>query len=674
MNGEGDEMNQMIPVVPRSYDSRRWLLLGLLMTFVFFIGCGGGGSSSSPHHHRSPTPTPTATPTPTPPPGIVGFLFDGSPSLGSPIAGATITLFQAGASGYGTGAVQLAQVSTGSDGGFNFPTITCQTAALSRQIYLLAAGGTVTGQSGPNTAIALIAGVGSCGDYAHSIVINEATTVAAVWALNQFMDSSGGNIGTSATNQTGLGNSEVALISNFVDPSMGLAPASFPDGFTSPTATLYTLADILVGCVNSSGASSSACQDLFTAATPPGGDAPTTTLQAALDVARNPVNNVSTLFALVPSSPPFTPGLASAPGSWVAELNYADRDAQLNSPYSLALDSLGNVWVTNGAGNSVSELTAGSGYTTGLNYSPSGANFNFPVSVVIDTLGNLWVANINGNSISELTAASDYSNGSNFAPAAAIFNNPFQLALDSAGNVWAANFGGNSVSELLAGCSDASCTGVNFNNSNTGSPGAVFNSPVSLIPDAAGNIWIANFTGNSVSELTSGCTSASCTGANFNNSNTGSPGAIFNQPLELERDPAGNLWAANQAGNSVSRLTAGCSAGSCTGTNINNTNSFGAALQGPTSLVLDPSANVWVTNQTGNSLSELSVVTAYATAFNFGPWETYRGQVFIANDASGNLWIANVYDDTVTEVVGIATPILTPAQACLQLGHDACLP
>ena len=664
-------MDAPMPVMPRSYFPIRWLMLGLLLSFLFVVGCGGS-SSSSPRHHRSPTPTPTATPTPAP--GIIGFLFGGAPSVGSPISGATITLYQAGAAGYGTGAVQLGQVSTGSDGGFNFPTITCQTTAVSQQIYLLAAGGTISGQSTANPAIELIAGVGSCANYAHSVVINEATTVAAVWALNQFMDSTGQNVGTSATNQNGLNNSGVVAASNFVDLSTGLAPDSFPDGFTSPTPTLYSLANILAGCVNSSGVSSSGCQDLFTAATPPGGVAPSTTLQAALDIARNPVNNAGTLFALVPASPPFTPGLTSAPASWVAELNYAPSDAQINAPYSLAVDSIGNVWVASAAGNSLSELTAGSGYTIGLNYAPSGANLNFPASIVIDALGNLWVANFTGNSISELTASSDYSTGFNFAPTGAIFGGPFQLALDSAGDVWAVNYQGNSVSELLAGCSGTSCTGANFNNSNTGSPGAGISSPVSLIPDAAGNIWVANYTGNSVSEIPAGCSSASCTGANFNNSNTGATGAVFNAPIELELDPTGDLWVANLTGNSVSELIAGCSLGSCTGTNFNNTNSFGAGLAGPSSIALDPNANVWVTNQTGNSVSELYAAAAYAVGYNFGPWESYRGQFFIADDASGNLWIANQYDNTVTEVVGVATPILTPAQACLELGGEVCLP
>jgi hypothetical protein len=666
-------MNETMLAMPRNYHPKRWLISGLLLLFSFIIGCGGGSGSSSQHHH-SPTPTSTPTATPTPAPGIAGFSFGGAPSVGSPISGAVITLYQAGANGYGTGAAQLAQTTSGTDGSFSFPTVTCQTTGLSQQIYLVAAGGTISGQTSANPAIALVAGIGSCFNYAHSVVINEASTVAAVWALNQFMDSSGANVGTSSTNQNGLSNAQTVLTANFIDLSTGIAPTSFPVGFTSPTATLYSLADVLAGCVNSSGSSSSGCQDLFTAATPPGGTAPITTLQAALDVVRNPVNNASTLFALVPASPPFTPILAAAPVSWVGELNYAPPEAQFNSPYALAVDSFGNVWAPNGSGGSVSELTGISGYTTGLNFSPSGASLSFPTSVAIDTQGNLWIANLGGNSVSELTATSSYTSGFNFAPAAAVFNQPFQLALDSAGNIWVANLNGNSVGELLAGCSSTSCTGANFNNTNTGTPGAVFSDPVSLIPDSAGNLWIVNYGGNSVSELPAGCTSASCTGANFNNSNTGTPGAVFSSPLEIDLDPAGNMWVANLTGNSISELGAGCSAGSCTGANFNNTNSYGAGLQGPSSLVLDPTANVWVANQNGNSVSELYAAASYAVGYNFGPWESFRGQLFIADDASGNLWIANQYDNSVTEVIGVATPILTPAQACLQRGRDVCLP
>jgi hypothetical protein len=76
----------------------------------------------------------------------------------------------------------------------------------SQGVYLVAIGSTAQGQSTPNTAIALSAPLGLCGTLRPSVTINEVTTIATVWALNQFADPSGATIGTSSTNPAGLAN------------------------------------------------------------------------------------------------------------------------------------------------------------------------------------------------------------------------------------------------------------------------------------------------------------------------------------------------------------------------------------------------------------------------------------------------------------------------------------
>ena len=135
--------------------------------------------------------------------------------------------------------------------------------------------------------------------------------------------------------------------------------------------------------------------------------------------------------------------------------NFAPAGAAFNVPASLALDDPGNVFVTNFGGNSVSKLSA-PGYTTGSNFAPAGAAFDMPASLAIDSAGNLFVTNCGaacgggGNpSVSELTAASGYATGVKFAPAGGAFNIPIALAVDSAGNIFMVNQQGNSVSELV---------------------------------------------------------------------------------------------------------------------------------------------------------------------------------------------------------------------------------
>jgi hypothetical protein len=655
--------------VIRKVNVRLFLTFTLLLSFSALCGCGGDSSSG--------VVTPTPTPTPTPGPGIAGHVYGGSLTVGEPIGGAQITLYQAGATGYGAGAFQLAQTTSDTKGAFDIPAFACQSGGYSQQIYLVATGGAIKGQSGANAAIGLISAVGTCGSFSHDAVVNEATTVATVWTLDQFLDASGQIAGTSSTNQTGLNNAAATIAAtSFVDPATGLAPDSLPPGVISPTQTLYSLANILASCVDSSGANSTECQNLFAAATPSVGTAPTTTLQAAVDIARNPVNNVGELFALAPASAPFSPALAAEPASWSLALNYAPAAAAFNSPYAIAVDGAGNVWVANAAGNSVSELTGASGYITGMNFAPVGASLNFPTWLAIDTAGNVWVANSKGNSVSELTNASGYASGLNFAPSGAALNGPSSIELDSAGNLWLTNFSGDSVSELQAGCSNASCTGVNFNNSNTGSPGAAFSGPFSATPDALGNLWVANYNSDSVSELQAGCSNASCTGANFNNSNTGSPGAGFGNPIEIAVNGAGDVMTANLNSNSVSELPAGCTTSSCAGANFNNANTGnpGALFSSPNSITVDAGSNVWTTNSVDDSVSELTAASAYGFGLNLGPWPTRLSEFSVAVDAGGNIWIANNYEDGVNEIVGAATPTLTPVVACLQQGKDVCMP
>jgi hypothetical protein len=622
------------------------VLLSLLSAAALAAGANGcGGDSSS----RAPTPRQK--------PAVSGVVQGGTTGKGSAISSALVTIYQVGASGYSVGAIPLATTSSGKNGRFTVQQITCQTGGgNSQQLYLVATGGTPNGQSTANTAIALSAAIGPCDNLPASVTVNEATTVATAWALTQFTDVSGQNIGTSSTNQTGLSNAVAVLTAHdLIDLRTGLAPKSFSSGVTSPSAVLYTLANILAGCVNSAGANSTACQNLFTAATPSGGSAPATTLEAALAIARNPANNVGALYALLPVNPPFTPFLATAPDSWVLMLRYASASAGFNAPYELAVDALGNVWVVNAGNDSISELIATSGYTGAFNFSPAGAALSFPDSLALDASSNVWIANLQSNSVSELTAASRYSSGFSFSPSGAVFDGPIFLAIDAASNVWVANYSGDSVSELTAASSYA--TGLNF-----APNGAAFDAPISLAVDSTGNVWVANYSGNSVSELTAA--SSYVTGLNF-----APAGAVFNALISLALDGVGNVWTANNLGNGMSELTAASSY--ATGLNFA---AVGAGFDQPISIAFDGAGNLWVANLAGNSVSELTASSGYVTGLNFAPNSAFESQFSLALDASGNVWIANNLGDSVSALIGLAVPVLTPIQACLIQGRNICTP
>jgi DNA-binding beta-propeller fold protein YncE len=75
---------------------------------------------------------------------------------------------------------------------------------------------------------------------------------------------------------------------------------------------------------------------------------------------------------------------------------------------------------------------------------------------------------------------------------------------------------------------------------------------------------------------------------------------------------------------------------------------------------------VWVTNYLGSSITELAGSAASSPGQILSPTAGYAGDAglveayAVAIDASGNLWVTNFYTNTLTEIIGMATPVKTP--------------
>ena len=224
-----------------------------------------------------------------------------------PVIGAKLQLYAVGTTGDGSVATPLLTQPTASDGNGNFDisgAYTCPSP--SALVYITATGGNAgLGAGTNNTALALMAVLGPCGNLTAStfIHVNELTTVAAVWSLAPFM-SSYSSIGSGPTDAAALA-SAFTLASEYANTTTGTSPGlNVPAGATVPVAQLNTLADILSTCVNSAGGvagDGSVCGTLFAAATLNGGTAPVEVIGAGLNIANNPTENVSVIMGLAPA-------------------------------------------------------------------------------------------------------------------------------------------------------------------------------------------------------------------------------------------------------------------------------------------------------------------------------------------------------------------------------------
>ena len=244
-----------------------------------------------------------------------------------PISGATLQLYAASGAGDGVAATPLLSktVKSDGDGVFNITGLyTCPTA--SSLVYLVASGGNPGLAAGTNNrAATLMAALGACGDLSAStyVVINEMTTVAAVWSLAPFMNSYAA-VGSGTGDEAKLALA-FAQASHLVNTATGTAPgAGLPTGYTVPLAEMNTIADVLAVCINSAGGvagDDSPCGLLFTAVKPATSPAATETIGAALQMAKNDTNNVSGIFDLASPQAPFQPTLSAAPAAWAIAIS-----------------------------------------------------------------------------------------------------------------------------------------------------------------------------------------------------------------------------------------------------------------------------------------------------------------------------------------------------------------
>src|SRR5216683_1022296 len=644
--------------------SRRCLSLPLTaiaigMVFLSLTGCGTGGTVSSapsspttPATPTDPAPTPPITtppdPTPTPPvttppvttptPVNPGVTFGGKAMAGAqPIVGAVVQVYAAGTTGNGSAATALltSVLTTDAIGSFTVPAAYPCPAA-SSQLYLLVRGGKV-GTSSENSAITLATILGPCNQVRASsqVVVNEVTTAATVWGLSQFL-STGANLGSSATNTQGLANA-FATVANLADLTKGTSPgAAFPATGTSPAAKVNTLANLLNTCTSTAG---TACTKLFAAATPSGASAPTNTLDAALNLIRNPGLNVATLYTQSATSTAFAPALTKAPSDWTLFIHYSGGG--MSAPGGLGVDSTGNIWVSGYFG------VASKFSPTGQPLIPSGVSttgLKNSYGLAIDASDNVWipyesstyavnkghgsvsVLNSSGQSISGTTGFS--SGGLNF---------PIAAAIDTKGNAWVVNYGNSTITLL-------SSTGQPLSGASAyTAPSFAFAFAVAI--DANNNAWIGDQNDDVITRISTDGTQSlrvSC----------------CNGPGGLAIDQRGYVWAANFYGDSVSQI-------SSTGAVIYSGYTGGGILH-PQGIAIDGSGNVWVANFRGPSLTQLAGSAssnpgqALSPAAGWAPDSNMIEAFAVAIDASGNLWISNFGSDTLTEFVGLAVPVKTP--------------
>lgn len=610
----------------------------------------------------------------------------------SPIRFSTVTLYRAGNSRNAAAKI-LGQAQTNATGSFSISFR--QPADARAVLYLIADGGfpvasnVARSQYTPPIRLAAILQPESM---QAGVVINERTTVAAAYALAQFI--SGTNI---AGSSPGLQNA-AAVTANLVDAAtgeVGSVLGSAPNGLETTTMMEFnSLANLLASCVDA--ATPAPCAKLFNLATPPGGNQPFDTLQAVVNIAHYPFLNPARLFKQSAQQSLYTPALQSAPDAWTLAIVYEGNGHEFDGPGNMSIDAEGSIWITNNYEYSPSPFTCAFGGRTLLRLTPTGVDaagapysggglYGAGFGITLDPSGKVWVSNFGFQGMDNgvdcdpnppaLNVSKFSASGLALSPPSGFtqgnISQPQGTASDWQGNIWIANCGNDSVTEYPRGNPRRA---VNFNDVGLGQP-------FGLAVDGDGNIWVANNKLGSVVGLTP---KGKIIG--------GSAISVGKQPLGDAVDSLGNVWVANSGvvgvpcGDFKGGLTPPSSRPSISevvrsGKGASAANFTGGGLSVPWAVAVDGDDNIWVSNFAGQRISEFCGAKAskcpmgYRTGDPISPRTGYTSDALsrntgVAIDPSGNVWVANNWRTVSIQTnpggngmvvfIGAAAPIKTP--------------
>ncbi|WP_415909899.1 immunoglobulin domain-containing protein [Oleiharenicola sp. Vm1] len=310
-------------------------------------------------------------------------------------------------------------------------------------------------------------------------------------------------------------------------------------------------------------------------------------------------------------------------------------------PTGIGMDSSGNLFVADANADTVQKinssnqvsLLAGAANSTGAtDGSGAAARFNQPNGVVVLANGTLVVADtanatlraVDANgAVTTLAGSSAARGGADGTGAAATFSAPVGLARDTAGGLFVADSMNHAIRKVTAAgavTTFAGTAGVQGSTDGAGTA-ARFNLPNGIAVDASGVAYVADTTNNTVRRIGPDGTVTTLAGlagvSGFDNG-TGIA-ALFNRPMALVVDGAGNLFVADTGNSTIRKVTAAGVVTTFAGTagiaGIADGTGADALFNQPQALAIDAAGNLYVAD-TGNAairkITPAAVVTTLA--------------------------------------------------------------
>jgi sugar lactone lactonase YvrE len=246
--------------------------------------------------------------------------------------------------------------------------------------------------------------------------------------------------------------------------------------------------------------------------------------------------------------------------------------ARFKGPAAIATDAAGNVYVADSMNSTVRKITPAGDVTTpagqvGVFVTANGtgnmASFRDLEGIAVDSLGNVFVTDGLDGVIRKITPTGDVStfagtvgshDSTDDTGAAARFGSPRGIAVDASNNLYVTDATNSNIRMITPGAvvtTIAGPTGAQAGQTGTTDQtgtAARFNGPLGIAADSAGNLYVADTFNSSIRKIT-------VSGGVGTVSTISGTGVAF--PHSLTVDPSGNVYVADFGNSVVRKITPG---------------------------------------------------------------------------------------------------------------------